>query len=344
MPHKISSINTDSSETIQQLKTQLSFLNKGLASLYQATEEVKLSKPLPVLLKSMLKGLRNGASISKAAIFLPYETENQFKNVASIGLKEKKIQQQALVLKKQLLNNGLIKKEAQKTITQFVKDVFQIPSIQWVPLLINESESGLLFYNLPSYQLTEMVPIFAKHISLTISHAKLFEDVEQIALRDSLTGLYNRRHVKQIVDYELNRAKRYHQPLSIVFIDLDHFKEINDTFGHTTGDRFLKLVSQKLSTLFRNTDVLGRWAGDEFLAVLPNTPPNGALILSNRLHQSIADYSIPARGKNIKISISIGIQSYNGNNSITSSELIDQADQAMYQAKSSGRNQTKFFM
>ena len=180
--------------------------------------------------------------------------------------------------------------------------------------------------------------IFSRQAALTIENAKLFAKVEEMALRDTLTGLYNRRYFQQILDYELNRAKRYHQPLSLVFIDIDHFKEVNDSFGHSIGDQFLKQIAQKLLSLFRTTDLVARYAGDEFVAILPATPGEGAMTLANRIQEVLSRYQVMVRGKTLQVSVSIGVDTYENNGGIGSVSLIDRADKAMYEAKAMGRN------
>ncbi|HET9870131.1 MAG TPA: GGDEF domain-containing protein, partial [bacterium] len=158
-----------------------------------------------------------------------------------------------------------------------------------------------------------------------------------------LTGLYNRRYFQQILDYELNRAKRYQQALSIIFIDLDHFKQINDRFGHSMGDLFLKQISQKLAGMFRTTDLIARYAGDEFVAILPATQQEGAMILAHRIQETLGDYQIMVRGTTLQVSVSIGVDTYENADGIGSITLIDRADKAMYEAKSHGRNCVRSF-
>jgi diguanylate cyclase (GGDEF)-like protein len=164
-----------------------------------------------------------------------------------------------------------------------------------------------------------------------------------MALRDTLTGLYNRRYFLQILDYELNRAKRYRQPLSLVFIDIDHFKEINDNFGHSMGDVFLKHISEKLSSLFRTTDLLARYAGDEFVGVLPTTGQEGAMILARRVQDAMNRYQVMVRGRSLQVSVSIGVDTYDCTEGTGCATLIDHADKAMYEAKARGRNQVKSY-
>jgi diguanylate cyclase (GGDEF)-like protein len=164
-----------------------------------------------------------------------------------------------------------------------------------------------------------------------------------MALRDTLTGLYNRRYLHQILDYEINRARRYNQPLSVVFIDLDRFKQINDTHGHAMGDKILRQVALRLCELFRTTDVLGRYAGDEFLAVLPNTPPSGVMILAERILDALKDYEMMVRGQSVRASVSIGFNTFQGEEGVGAATLIDRADKAMYSAKADGRGRVHAF-
>ncbi|HTC19962.1 MAG TPA: GGDEF domain-containing protein, partial [bacterium] len=211
-------------------------------------------------------------------------------------------------------------------------------------LEIRDHLVGLLVYEQsPDLVQEEILIIFSRQAALTIENAKLFAKVEEMALRDTLTGLYNRRYFHQILDYELNRAKRYHQPLSLIFIDLDHFKEINDSFGHSVGDQFLKQIAQKLNSLFRTTDLLARYAGDEFVAVLPATNSEGAMILARRLQETVANYQIMVRGRTLQVSVSIGVDTYEGSEGIGGMTFIDRADKAMYEAKAHGRNCVKSF-
>jgi diguanylate cyclase (GGDEF)-like protein len=212
-------------------------------------------------------------------------------------------------------------------------------SPELVPLELRDRLVGLLVYErTPAPLQKEILFIFARQAGLTIDNARLFAKVEEMALKDTLTGLYNRRYFLQILDYELNRAKRYRQPLSLVFIDLDHFKQINDTFGHTMGDQFLKQTSQKLHSLFRTTDLLARYAGDEFVAILPATPPEGAMILARRIQEAMSQYQVMARGKTLQVAVSIGVDTYENEEGVGVATFIDRADKAMYEAKRQGRN------
>ncbi len=338
----------------EALRIKMATLNQGLMSLYHASAELQFSKPLPSLLKSILRGLKSGTGINKAAILIKDESSFSLKGCVGIGLNDKKIQEMNVLLTVEEESDLL--KTCQTPIHPANPHTFQTRLIHlfeedldfkcatMLALEIRDHLIGILVYEQSQDLLQEeILIIFSRQAALTIENAKLFAKVEEMALRDTLTGLYNRRYFHQILDYELNRAKRYHQPLSLIFIDLDHFKEINDSFGHSVGDQFLKQISQKLQSLFRTTDLVARYAGDEFVAVLPATNSEGAMILARRLQEALGNYQIMARGKTLQVSVSIGVDTYEGSDGIGGVTFIDRADKAMYEAKAHGRNCVKSF-
>lgn len=338
----------------ETLNTQLATLNQGLMSLYHASAELQFSKPLSALLKSILRGLKTGTGLSKAVILIKDESSFSLKGCSAIGLNEKTILEMSVLLtieeEEDLLKacqspttpNGF--NQSLDRLTRLFEQELEIKHPEMLALEIRDNLVGLLvFEKTPALLQQEILIIFSRQAALTIENAKLFAKVEEMALRDTLTGLYNRRYFNQILDYELNRAKRYHQPLSLVFIDLDHFKDINDTYGHSVGDQFLKQISQKLFSLFRTTDLVARYAGDEFVAVLPATTPEGAMILAKRIQETLGDYQIMVRGRTLQVSVSIGVDTYENAEGIGGVTLIDRADKAMYEAKSNGRNCVKSY-
>jgi diguanylate cyclase (GGDEF)-like protein len=329
-------------------------LNQGLMSLYHASAELQFSKPLPSLLKSILRGLKSGTGISKAAIFIKEESSNSLKGSSSIGFNEKRVNDSNFFLtleeETDLLRSNLfpvkenVSSQAHDRLIQVLEKEMEFKSAEIIPLEIRDHLIGILVYEKTVTPLQqEILIIFSRQAALTIENAKLFAKVEEMALRDTLTGLYNRRYFQQILDYELNRAKRYRQPLSIIFIDIDHFKEINDNFGHSIGDQFLRQISQKLQSLFRTTDLIARYAGDEFVAILPATPQEGAMILARRIQELLSLYEVMVRGRSLQVSVSIGVDTYESTEGIGSITLIDHADKAMYEAKSQGRNRVKSY-
>ncbi len=329
-------------------------VNQALMALYHASSELQLSKPLPSLLKSILRGLKSGTGIDKAAIFLNDTDHHVLQGAAAIGLNEKITSELSLPVadnwEEALLKfnnpaslNGPWPSElaALKTL---IEQKLECKSLGLMPLEMRDQLLGVMAFSTPEvHPKPEILSIFARQAAMTIENALLFSKVEEMALKDTLTGLYNRRYFQQILDYELNRAKRYRQPLSIIFIDMDHFKEINDQFGHSVGDQFLRQIALKLSTLFRTTDLLARYAGDEFIAILPTTPHEGAMILARRIQEQLGGYQIMVRGRTLQASVSVGVDTYEGLEGVGSVGFIDRADKAMYEAKSQGRNCVKSY-
>ncbi len=168
---------------------------------------------------------------------------------------------------------------------------------------------------------------------------QLKEEFKKLATIDSLTELYNRRHFIEQANKEYSRAKRYNLSLTLISIDIDHFKSINDNFGHPAGDKVLVAVSKQLQESLRQTDVLARIGGEEFSILLPETSTDDALVFAERLRKAQSQLRISGDWQGeIQLSVSIGISSYQAND-IEFDALFSRADKALYQAKHAGRNQ-----
>jgi diguanylate cyclase (GGDEF)-like protein len=147
--------------------------------------------------------------------------------------------------------------------------------------------------------------------------------------------MYNRRHVEEHLARALSSARRHRQALSILFVDIDGFKRVNDQFGHQVGDGILKMVAQRIRFSLRSEDVVGRWGGEEFLTVLPMTPLSGALAVAERLRSSIAKTPMKADRHAVRVTVSIGCAENQGD---SVGDLLRKADVALYRAKQGGRN------
>jgi diguanylate cyclase (GGDEF)-like protein len=168
-------------------------------------------------------------------------------------------------------------------------------------------------------------------------HARLFN----FAAVDSLTGLYNRRYILNEMENQRRIAKRNERVFSIVVIDIDDFKQVNDTFGHSAGDEYLKQTGDVIKHTLREQDIAGRLGGEEFLIILPETGLNGALRLANRIRQQIEETGLDYQGNTIKATISAGVAQYKPDPASTppgAEQLFQQADNALYKAKKSGKN------
>lgn len=168
-------------------------------------------------------------------------------------------------------------------------------------------------------------------------------ELERKAYLDSLTGLPNRRHLSDRLEEELARARRHTHELSVLLLDLDHFKEVNDTHGHDAGDHVLAEIGRLLGKHVRQEDVVGRYGGEEFAFVLPETGLAPAVLLAQRIRRSVADYTMSYEGTAISMSASIGAASFPMLPIESSRELLRYADEALYRAKRSGRNQVQAY-
>lgn len=190
----------------------------------------------------------------------------------------------------------------------------------------------------------DVLGMFAAQAAIAIRNARFYCKIEQISVTDELTSLFNRRGFFQLGEREFERALRFGRPLASLMLDIDHFKRINDTYGHPVGDQVLCALADCIRQSTRGIDVAGRYGGEEFTLLLPETDLPMAIQIAERLRQSIADLSVPIfRGKgdsppvHIRINVSIGV-AFMLPDIPNLSVLIHRADQALYRAKDSGRN------
>jgi len=180
--------------------------------------------------------------------------------------------------------------------------------------------------------------IAAQNEELSEANARL----ELIAITDQLTGAYNRRYIMREIEQELAISIRHGLPLSIIMIDIDHFKNVNDTHGHQVGDEVLKEIVQVLSSSIRTSDLLGRYGGEEFIVIAPLTGLQETLILAERLRETASKWPFETTYGFLKLTISLGVATYDGKSEAYPSSLLDQllaqADAEMYKAKALGRN------
>jgi diguanylate cyclase (GGDEF)-like protein len=180
--------------------------------------------------------------------------------------------------------------------------------------------------------------LMAGQAHIVIENSLLVERLRDLAVRDGLTGLFNHRHSQELLVHECDRASRYPGHVSLLMIDIDHFKEVNDRHGHQAGDHVLREVAGLLSEGVRAVDVLGRYGGEEFIAILPHTEHEDARLLAERLRVSIAEHTFRAGETEIRTTVSIGIATYPSAQAASSAELVREADKALYRAKAEGRN------
>ncbi|HEY9876958.1 MAG TPA: diguanylate cyclase [Leptolyngbyaceae cyanobacterium] len=187
-------------------------------------------------------------------------------------------------------------------------------------------------------------PLYYEGAMEDISETKVAQEMlEELATLDSLTHIFNRRHFLDLAQRELARAVRFQRPLALIMLDIDHFKAVNDAYGHLTGDDVLREVVFRLQTNLRRSDILARFGGEEFILLMPETTEQEALEGAERLRCIVADSPYEGVQSRIALTISLGLTSWCATQSVPPylDDLIYQADQALYQAKRQGRNQTQ---
>ncbi len=189
---------------------------------------------------------------------------------------------------------------------------------------------------------SELLPLVARELGGALRMASLVEESQRQASIDVLTGLMNRRAFLPAIRNELARGKRYGHPLCVLLLDVDHFKQINDRFGHAVGDVVLTAVGKRLTALLRGTDFAARWGGEEFVVALTNTAVDGGRVAAERARAAMESLSLYAgndeqgKGERIPVTASVGLASMQPDESVE--QLMDRADRAMYAAKFAGRN------
>jgi diguanylate cyclase (GGDEF)-like protein len=221
-----------------------------------------------------------------------------------------------------------------------------IRSAATAPIIVNGVLIGLI--NLDSAtpgffkpEHLERLQIFADYAAVAIEKARLFEKTQQLAITDELTGLFNRRQVLSLASNEYERSKRYNRPLSAIMIDIDQFKRINDTFGHPVGDRVLRALAACCRANLRSVDLIGRYGGEEFLVLMPETDHERALEAAERIRKQVESMRLPTHRGQVQATISLGVSTLPIGNDLALEQLIINADDALYSAKAAGRNRVQ---
>lgn len=193
-----------------------------------------------------------------------------------------------------------------------------------------------------SHQDVRMMSLVAGQVAQALANARLYTRTRELSVRDELTGINNRRHFQQMLQMEWKRAVRFRRQLSLIMLDVDHFKEYNDTFGHLQGDGVLKQIGGLLKKNLREVDTVARFGGEEFVLLLPDTDKRGAVVVAEKVRAVIAAHKFVTDElrETRRITISAGVATYPDDVG-EMEDLIDQADIALYRAKENGRNRVE---
>ncbi|HIO23362.1 MAG TPA: GGDEF domain-containing protein [Nitrospinaceae bacterium] len=214
-----------------------------------------------------------------------------------------------------------------------------------IPLMIEKEVVGVLNINdvdQDSFNVGDLGFILnlSELIAMSISNAVLYEQTKKLAVTDGLTGISNRPNMEQSLLSEFERSKRYNSPLSIVLLDVDHFKDVNDSYGHQKGDEILVTFASVLKKFCRANDTAARYGGEEFLMILPQSNAQGAFKIAERVREEIMKMSFVGNDSKFSVTTSCGVAELNRDYMKNTDQLINVADNAMYEAKNSGRNKT----
>ena len=212
-----------------------------------------------------------------------------------------------------------------------------------VPLVFGNTACGLiaLYSAQPSHFSDEeerVAALFANQAAIALENSRLFAEVSRLANTDSLTGVWNRHHFFEQADKEFRRALRYHRALSVIMFDIDHFKQVNDRYGHLAGDQVLKALSGAVQKTIRDVDLLCRYGGEEFLIVLPETDLEPAREGAERLRREVEELVVQTDAGPVHVTISLGVAALRDESGPNLERLISRADDALYAAKAAGRN------
>jgi diguanylate cyclase (GGDEF)-like protein len=223
-------------------------------------------------------------------------------------------------------------------------DAGHIGSAFMLPLIYKDAHMGALVLfsgetdSLTPYQI-ELLEVLGNQASTSLANARLHEEIEKLATTDGLTGLFNHRHFQERLNEELKRLERHPAPLSLLLIDIDFFKKVNDSYGHPAGDAVLREVAGIIKKAVREVDIPARYGGEEFAAVLIDTDRPGAKQTAERLRTKVMESAFAFEDKKLTVTVSIGLATI-PHDALSKEELIERADKALYHAKKGGRNMT----
>ncbi|MDO9300913.1 MAG: sensor domain-containing diguanylate cyclase, partial [Anaerolineales bacterium] len=319
----------------------------SMTTLQSVTETVTSSLELENIFKTVVQLLKETYNYTYVSIYLLEDSTLRLGAQAGYP--------QELIIHEIPVNMGIAGKTVRTKQVQFVRNVrsdptfliasYEVESEICAPLLKNDNVLGVLnIESTLSRPLTEkdveLLTAFASPVAMAIDNARLHARVTSFALTDGMTGLLNRRAFDQFLETELARAERYGHTLSLIIIDMDSFKEYNDTYGHPAGDERIKAIAKILLENARAPDAAARYGGEEFAIILPHTPKEGAMALAERLRES-AEEQAPAEPVNHAYipgyTVSLGVASF-PEDGTTSSNILRAADNAEMNAKRLGKN------
>ncbi|MEO0130055.1 MAG: sensor domain-containing diguanylate cyclase [candidate division WOR-3 bacterium] len=316
------------------------------AILYEVSRTFISTLDFNVLLNNILERLVETFGYLNLAIFLVDEEKQELKLCSYINYPESVKDIQIKIGSTGITGHVAATREMYYS-PDVSKDPYYIPGVKEAksevcfPLMIGDKLIGVLDVESPEIDGftpddIKILSTLSAQIAIALDNARLYEEAKRLSLTDPLTGLPNRRSFEIMIENEIRRAERYRRLFAVLMMDFDNFKSYNDKFGHSAGDNILKRFSTLMKEAIRDVDFLGRYGGDEFIAVLPETDANFALVVAERIRKKIE-----AENLDPPVTLSIGIAVF-PRDSREKQELIDLADHACYEAKEMGGNRVNF--
>ena len=237
-------------------------------------------------------------------------------------------------------NSKIDNPESRKLLGEF-------SSFAFLPLMVDRKLTGLLMlakYTEATFEPEDLrlLMIISNQVGLAIQNRRLYEQAYYSAITDGLTGIYNQKYFREQLEFQLEKAKEYGFKISLILIDIDHFKKFNDTYGHQIGDRVLKEVSKVIRDCVNSDCLVARYGGEEFVVILPDTPIEDAFMEGEKIRAAVENNTVKTREySNLHVTVSLGVATFPDhikNMGRMVVELVDRADENLYTAKNSGRN------
>lgn len=347
---------------IQKLKSQKKVLQQELLMFHLIMEGMRKNLKFDDILKLIIDTVTKGLGFDRAGIFLVSDDGKMAERVIGIDLSgnyewkgvEFPLSPEKGADRFSNLIHGHTRWYCTNNIQKLVtKEVYQkyyptITCAAQVPIAVDKNKViGILcvdnLFTRRRLKKSDLFSLlnFATQAGLSIESYRLHEKITNLTITDSLTSIYNRRYFEQALLSELKRSERYVRPCGLLYVDVDHFKAVNDKWGHAVGDEVLKQVAYILRAGVRNIDIVSRIGGEEFAVILPETPREGTNLVGNRLVQTMADSSLSAEME--RVTISVGVACF-PESAKDSNQLKLTADKSLYEAKNTGRNKVGPFL
>jgi len=349
---------------IKRERQEAEHVNNSYGTVNILTKAIMSSMKLNEVLKLILEHVIHELHFDRGFIFnlVDDKSEKVLKYLTGVGVATDYLAKKVYYVESRLdmlgsRSDGVIPRTFTRNRSYLVKDApndyncdqelvekLQLRSFLAVPLAMRDQSAGVLVVDRhrSGEPITEnderALRLFADYAAIAISHAQMFEEVERLSIIDSMTGAFNHRYFRQMFSEHLHLARRYGHPLSLVMVDVDNFKDINDRYGHQAGDAVLRKLVEVMSDVLRVVDVLARYGGEEFAVLLPEVNRQGACKAAERLRAVVERTEFEIPGETLKVTISLGLASFRDDGGEIDT-LIKVADRRLYEAKRCGKNQ-----